>query len=66
MKIIIITDGDEKPMNVKKDSTIREIAVKCGFSPNITLAIIDDIPTPLDQKMEEGEVIKFVNVASGG
>lgn len=53
-------------LDVPQESTVADVVRKMGAHPDQVIVIRDERPLPIDAAVREGDVLRVVNVFSGG
>jgi sulfur carrier protein ThiS len=53
-------------LDVPEAATVAEVVRRVGAHPDQVIVIRDETPIPLDASVREGDVLRLVNVFSGG
>jgi len=66
IQVKILTDNNTKKLEVNKGSTVSEVLKQLQLKPDTVIVLNDDIPIPVDEKINERQEVKIIRVASGG
>jgi len=61
-----ITGQHTEKLDLPEDSTITDLIDRAGLFVDITLAVRNEKMVPCDEKLNDGDHITLINVASGG
>ena len=64
--IILLPSNTKKTIDVKKNTSVTEILEKLQIKPDTVIVTKNNIPIPIDEKLDEAKELKIIQVASGG
>jgi len=66
MLVRIIEGGKTTEIELQDGSTVEELLVQLGKRPDAHIVLRNEVPIPITERLEDGEEIKILRVASGG
>ncbi|MBU4189919.1 MAG: MoaD/ThiS family protein [Candidatus Thermoplasmatota archaeon] len=63
---ILFPEKNEKKIELQENSTALDILKNLDLNPDAMLLIRNEVPIPVDEKLEDKDVLKIVRVVSGG
>jgi len=63
---ILFPEKNEKKIELQENSTALDILKNLDLNPDVMLVIKNEVPIPVDEKLEDKDVLKIVRVVSGG
>ncbi|MBA3044289.1 MoaD/ThiS family protein [archaeon] len=63
---ILFPEKNEKKIELQENSTALDILKNLDLNPDVMLVIRNEVPIPVDEKLEDKDVLKIVRVVSGG
>lgn len=64
--ITILYDGNKDEIELTDGLTPHDIIKKLGLHIDNTIIVKGNMPMPLDEELQEGDILNLVRVASGG
>lgn len=66
IKVVLLPEKNERKIELQEGSTALDMLKMLNLNPDVMLVIRNDIPTPVDEKLKDKDVLKVVRVVSGG
>jgi sulfur carrier protein ThiS len=66
LKIEVLSNGRTAEYELPKDSTVEDLLLKLNCHPDAYIITKDSKPIPITRKIEDGDKVKLIKVASGG
>ncbi len=63
---LLPTKKETKRINLEKGSSVEQAIRMLGLYPDQWVPVRNDLPLPLDEKLEDGDELKLISVVSGG
>lgn len=63
---ILFPEKNEKKIELQENSTALDMLKNLDLNPDVMLVIRNEVPIPVDEKLEDKDVLKIVRVVSGG
>ncbi|MEW5761497.1 MAG: MoaD/ThiS family protein [Candidatus Thermoplasmatota archaeon] len=66
MKVFVRIRGTKKEIRIRKDAKLLDLLKKIKINPDGIIALVKDLPVPIDTILENEDEIELLFVASGG
>jgi len=66
MKIVISRRGGRDEVDVPENASPMDVLKELGLLPDAHIVLRDGVPIPIDERLNDGDVLKVIVVASGG
>ena len=66
VKIELYRTKEKKEFEVKKGLMISDLLKKINLKPDTIIVMRNNMPVPIDEKLEENQDLKILQVSSGG
>lgn len=63
---ILFPEKNEKKIELQENSTALDMLKNLDLNPDVLLVIRNEGPIPVDEKLEDKDVLNIVRVVSGG
>ena len=64
--VTILYDGNKEEIELSKRMTTYDIVKRLGRRPDNIIVVRGNMPIPIDEELQEGDILRLVQVASGG
>lgn len=66
MRVTAARNGGEDEIELPENASSMDLLARLGLLPDAYIVLRDGIPIPIDERLNDGDVLKIVKVASGG
>jgi sulfur carrier protein ThiS len=66
MKVKVVRGKSEQVLDLEEGSNAGQLCSLLGLLIDAHITLRGNVPIPLDEKLNDGDIIKIVKVASGG
>lgn len=66
MKISVVLGGSKEELEVPENASSMDLLARLCLLPDAHLVLREGMPIPVDERLNDGDSLKIIKVASGG